>query len=163
MPRPFTLFIYSLKVIPNTSLEEAMKERGIDLEQIDSSYATIPPRAANLLLYLLTLWRPHRWLFARMPRQLHQSPTPHRLYPRLGLVLRAAYLAKKVFNHLRFMDFSLIPGSSGYLAHRVGLVSLWQRRMVRRLPRPEHRRSRAAEPASIRPPTSSELSAQSLR
>jgi len=39
MERPYTLFIYSLKVIPNTQLEKAMKERGIDLDEIDGSGA----------------------------------------------------------------------------------------------------------------------------
>src|SRR5205085_491725 len=54
MPRPFNLLIFSLKVIPNTDLEQAMRDRGIDLEEINSSYLVIPPRAGNLLLYLLT-------------------------------------------------------------------------------------------------------------
>jgi radical SAM superfamily enzyme YgiQ (UPF0313 family) len=136
LPRPYTLFIYSLKVIPNTGLEEAMRERGIDLDQIDSSYATIPPRAANLLLYLLTFWRPPRWLFDLLLRRVRASGTPQRMYPRLGLLLRAAYLGNKVRNHLRFMDFSLIPGRSGYIAWRLGIVGFWQRRIARRLPRP---------------------------
>src|SRR4028119_1155619 len=38
MDRPYTLFIYSLKVIPNTGLATAMEERGIDLDDIDESY-----------------------------------------------------------------------------------------------------------------------------
>nr|MBA3585121.1 radical SAM protein [Gemmatimonadota bacterium] len=68
MPRPYTLLIYSLKIIPNTDLEKAMKERGLDVEAIDSSYLSIPPRAANLLLYVLAVWPPPRWLFERWLR-----------------------------------------------------------------------------------------------
>lgn len=158
LPRPFTLFIYSLKVIPNTELERAMRERGIDLEQIDSSYASIPPRWANLLLYVLTFWRPPRWLFDLMLRRVRASGEPQPLYPRLGLVLRAAYLTRKVVNHLRFMDFSLIPGWSGYVAWRLGLVGFWQRRVRRRLPRPAPpaRRYRPGV-GSSRAPTSGSL------
>ena len=44
MDRPYTLFIYSLKVIPNTGLAAAMEERGLDLDEIDDSYLAIPPR-----------------------------------------------------------------------------------------------------------------------
>ena len=51
--RPYTLFIYSLKVIPNTDLERAMTERGVDMQGIDAGYLIVPPRAANLLLYVL--------------------------------------------------------------------------------------------------------------
>jgi anaerobic magnesium-protoporphyrin IX monomethyl ester cyclase len=151
LPRPYTLFIYSLKVIPNTQLEQAMRERGIDLEQIDSSYASIPPRWANLLLYLLTLWRPPRWLFDLLLRRVRASGDQQRLYPRLGLMLRAAYLGRKVINHLRYMDFSLIPGSSGYVAWRLGLVRLWQRRIRRRLPRPAPPERRARTSPKPRP------------
>ena len=57
MARPYWLFVYSLKVIPNTGLAESMKQRGIDLDAIDASYLVVPPRVANLMLYLLVLWR----------------------------------------------------------------------------------------------------------
>jgi radical SAM superfamily enzyme YgiQ (UPF0313 family) len=136
MPRPYTLFIYSLKVIPNTELEKALRERGIDIEEISANYSVIPSKAANLLLYVLAVWRPPRWLFEQLLRPVKASTTPQREYPRLGLVLRTAYLGKRVVSHLRFMDFSIIPGWSGYAAWRLGLVGLWRRRFNRRPPRP---------------------------
>ena len=45
-------------MIPNTELERLIKERGVELDAIDSSYFVIPPRVGNLLLYVLCLWRP---------------------------------------------------------------------------------------------------------
>ena len=42
MQRPYTLFIYSLKVIPNTELETAMKERGIDMNVAEISSMSTP-------------------------------------------------------------------------------------------------------------------------
>ena len=166
MPRPYTLFIYSLKVIPNTDLEQAMKDRGIDLEEIDANYATIPPKAANLVLYMLALCRPPRWLFERALRRVEGTATPQPEYPALGLVLRVAYQGKRVVDHLRFMDFSIIPGWSGYIAWRIGLVDYWRTRFHRRPPRPERkvpRRSRDIpltvvtddEPAVLSPTASS--------
>jgi len=137
MPRPYTLLIYSLKVIPNTELEKAMKELGVDLDMIDNSYLVIPPRAGNLLLYLLCLVRPPKWMWKLLLRRVRASGEPQKLYPRLGLVLRFLYLSKRVLPHLRRMEFSIMPGWAGWAAWRIGLTGLWRRRFTRRLPRPE--------------------------
>lgn len=137
MPRPFNLLIFSLKVIPNTDLERAMQERGIDLEQINSSYIVIPPRFANLLLYLLNIVKPPRWLWTLLLRRVRASGEPQTLYPRLGIMLRTGHLAKRALGHMRRMDFSITPGWIGYACWRVGLVDLWWRRLTLRLPRPE--------------------------
>jgi anaerobic magnesium-protoporphyrin IX monomethyl ester cyclase len=148
MPRPYTLFIYSLKVIPNTQMEQMMKERGIDLDEISANYAMIPPRMANLVLYVLALCRPPRRLFDLALRRVEASTTPQPEYRRLGMVLRTLYQGKRVIDHLRFMDFSIIPGWSGYIAWRLGLVGLWRRRFTPRPPRPEPkvRRAPASDP-----------------
>lgn len=132
--RPFTLNIFSLKVIPNTQLEEMMKEEGVDVEEISSNYVNIPPRWANLLLYLLTLWRPPRWLFNRLLKPVKASGEPQRMYPVLGRILRALFMLKRGVDHLRHLDFSTIPGYSGYVVWRVGLLRWWWRK---RTPRPE--------------------------
>jgi radical SAM superfamily enzyme YgiQ (UPF0313 family) len=146
LPRPYTLFIYSLKVIPNTELERLIKERGVEVDKIDSSFFVIPPRVGNLLLYVLCLVKPPPWLWKRLLAQVHASTEPQRLYPRLGLVLRTLYLARRALAHFRRMDFSIFPGWTGYVFWRVGLVGLWQRRFNPRAPRPER-------PARRRPAT----------
>ena len=144
MDRPYTLFIYSLKVIPNTGLAAAMEERGIDLDDIDESYLAIPPRWANIMLYLIAIWRPPPWLWNRLMGRVRASSEPQKLYPRLGLVLRTMYLTKRVLAHLRVMDFSITPGKTGYYAWKIGLVGLWQKRFTRRPDRPS-RTKRAPE------------------
>jgi anaerobic magnesium-protoporphyrin IX monomethyl ester cyclase len=136
MPRPFTLLIYSLKVIPNTELERAMKERGVELEKIDSSYLVIPPRAANLLLYLLCIVRPPAWLWRPLLARARASTEEQKLYPRLGIFLRLLYLVRRVIPHAKKLDFSITPGWVGYWAWRLGLVGLWNRRFNPRLPKP---------------------------
>jgi radical SAM superfamily enzyme YgiQ (UPF0313 family) len=137
MPRPYTLFIYSLKVIPNTELEKAMRERGIDLDEIDSSFFVIPPRVGNLLLYVLCLVKPPRWLWKLLLRRVRSSREPQQLYPRLGVVLRTLYLGRRAAAHFARMDFSIFPGWTGYVFWRLGLVGLWWRRLTPRAPRPE--------------------------
>ncbi|HEX2047748.1 MAG TPA: radical SAM protein [Acidimicrobiales bacterium] len=151
--RPYTLYIYSLKIIPNTELERAMTERGVDLEGISSSYMIIPPRAANLLLYVLAVWRPPRWLFDRLLRFVKPSAEPQPMYPRLGTVLRSIYLGKRAIEHLRFADVSVLPGRSGYLLWRLGIVGALQRRFTKRPPRPEAKKYRAADVAARLPVT----------
>lgn len=137
MPRPYTLLIYSLKVIPNTELARRMEEEGIDLEEISASYLWTPPRAANLLLYLIALVRPPRWLWTRLLTHVRASTEPQREFPRLALVLRTLYLTKRALTHLRQLDFSIIPGRTGYLVWRSGLIGLWQTRMWKRPPKPQ--------------------------
>jgi anaerobic magnesium-protoporphyrin IX monomethyl ester cyclase len=136
MPRPYTLLIYSLKVIPNTELARSMEEQGIDLEAIDSSYLWIPPRWANLLLYLVAVWKPPLWLWRLLLRRVRASHEEQPLFPKLGIALRVAFLSKRALLHLRAMDFSIIPGKPGWWAWKLGLVGLYQRRFDRRPEKP---------------------------
>ena len=77
---------------------------------------TKPPTCFSIL----ALWRPPPWLFNRLLRRVRAISTPQRDIPLLGTLLRTLYLAKRVVDHLRFMDFSIIPGWSGYVAGGVG-------------------------------------------
>jgi radical SAM superfamily enzyme YgiQ (UPF0313 family) len=153
MRRPYNLLILALKIIPNTDLETQMRERGIDLEQINSSYLVIPPRVGNLLLYVLCFWKPPRWLWKRLLRHVRAYNEPQRLYPRLGALLRTAHLAKRALGHVRRMDFSITPGWTGYICWRLGLVDLWWRQLTPRLPKPETPekwREKAAQPTTLK-------------
>jgi anaerobic magnesium-protoporphyrin IX monomethyl ester cyclase len=147
MDRPYTLLIYSLKVIPNTGLEAAMKERGLSVQEIDDSYLITPPRWANLMLYVLALCRPPAWLWRPLMSQVRASHEPQRLYPRLGLVLRTLYLTKRALSHLRVMDFSIIPGKTGYLFWKFGIVGFWQKHLWRRPERPKRTAKKPPEVA----------------
>ncbi|MEA2686458.1 MAG: anaerobic magnesium-protoporphyrin monomethyl ester cyclase [Actinomycetota bacterium] len=143
--RPFNPLVYSLKVIPNTELELAMADAGVDLDGIDSSYMTIPPRYANMLLYLLAIWKPPRWLFNRLLRGVKASAEEQRMLPRLTAVVRTTYLFKRGLYHLRFMDFSVLPGRPAYWMSRLGVVRFCQRRFTPHLPRPERRAKKRSE------------------
>lgn len=149
MPRPYSLLIYSLKVIPNTELAKAMEREGIDLEAINRSYLWIPPRWANLMLYVIALWRPPRRLWELLLRRVRASAEPQKLYPRLGIVLRTLYLSKRALQHLRFMDFSITPGKTGYYAWRLGLVSLHRRFFWKRMARPAPKPPRRVVPVQV--------------
>ena len=136
LPRPYVFYIYSLRVIPNTVLEKQMKDAGIDLEQINAYYAVLHPSLANALLYLITFWKPPRWLFDRMLKHVEARQTPQKQYPRLVLALRSLYLLKRAYDHMRFMDFSVITGKVGYVFWRLGIISFWRRFLIPRMPSP---------------------------
>ena len=91
---------------------------------------------SGALLYLLCIWRPPLWLWKRLLGHVRASTEPQKLYPRTGHVLRTAYLTKRAISHLVKMDFSAIPGRSGYIAWRIGLIGLWRKRFTARMPRP---------------------------
>ena len=93
-------------------------------------------RAANLILYVLGVCRPPRWLFDRMLKRAHASTTPQREYPNLAMALRTVYMAKRVLDHTRRMDFSIIPGWTGYVFWRLGIVNFWRKHFLARPPRP---------------------------
>jgi radical SAM superfamily enzyme YgiQ (UPF0313 family) len=148
MPRPYTLFIYSLKVIPNTELERLLKDRGVEVDEIDSGYFVIPPRVGNLLLYVLCLWKPPRWLWKLLLRRVRASTEPQPHYPRLGVALRTLYLGRRAVAHFARMDFSIFPGWTGYVFWRLGFVGVWWRRFIPRLPKPARPEKWAARSAA---------------
>jgi len=58
------------------------------------------------------------------------------MYPRLGRLLRGMYLSRRALSHLVKLDFSAIPGRTGYYFWRLGLIGMWRKHLTRRLPRP---------------------------
>src|SRR5262249_50083379 len=99
LKRPFTLNIFSLKIIPNTEMDRLMKERGIARDHISASYRTTPPKWATLLLYVVTLSHPPRWLFDLLLEHAKATTEPQSEYPVLAGLLRFAYFAKRAQDH----------------------------------------------------------------
>jgi radical SAM superfamily enzyme YgiQ (UPF0313 family) len=148
LARPFTLNVFSLKVIPNTEMDRMMKEQGIDLDAISANYRNIPPKWANMLLYLVTIWQPPRWLFDKLLERVQATATPQPEYPVLNDLLRIAYFAKRAQDHLRHMDFSTIQGPAGYVAWKSGLIKTW-RKLAPKYPKPAPPPEPAQTPAVV--------------
>ncbi len=147
MKRPYTLNLFSLKVIPNTTMETLLAEQGIDVDAISSSYRNIPPKWANLLLYLVTVKKPPRWLFDILLERVEATSTPQPEYPKLGLLLRSVYFAERARHHLAHMDFTTIQGAAGYVAWRAGLIKLWQQHLAPKYPKPAPKPTNGASTA----------------
>jgi radical SAM superfamily enzyme YgiQ (UPF0313 family) len=139
LARPFTCNVFSLRVIPNTVLEQQMKESGIDLDLINENYTVLRPTLANVLLYLLLIARPPRWLFERLLKGVRAYGEEQSSHPILIRLVRIPWLIKQAFRHLRFGEFSVITGYTGYVLWRIGALKLWLKLAVRKLDLPADR------------------------
>lgn len=127
LPRPYFLFIFSLKIIPNTELERLFKEKGIALDTIDKYYYVLAPTFANMLIYMLTFFKPPRRMFDWLLKRAQPIGTRQPTYKALIFIIRFAYLANKALTHLKFMDFSVIMGRSGYIFWKLKIIWFWNR------------------------------------
>lgn len=127
MPRPYTLNIFSLRVIPNTRLAAALAARNVVVADINSTYAWHKPTFANVLIYLIVLFKLPRRLYLKLRTKALPSQLEQQMYPGLLLVCRLLYLSKRAFEHLRFMDFTVLTGPLGYILWKLGLIGFWQR------------------------------------
>lgn len=125
LARPYSLNIFSLKVIPNTVLEEQMTEAGLDIETISQNFHVLRPSWSNILLYLLILWRPPRWLFERLLRRVRACGEPQASHGVLLMLVRILWMFKQGVRHMRRADFSMMTGGLGYTAWKLGGLSLW--------------------------------------
>ncbi|HEX8619652.1 MAG TPA: radical SAM protein [Thermoanaerobaculia bacterium] len=127
LARPFTLNIFSLRVIPNTVLEKQMKENGIDLERINANYTSLRPTFANVILYILLVYRIPRSWFDKLLPHVRAFSEPQSSYPILLQLVRMPWLIKQGLRHLRFGEFSVITGYSGYVLWKVGILGAWKK------------------------------------
>ena len=142
MPRPFTLNVYALRVIPNTIMAKQIEDRGLKVPPIDKNYYVDYRRTlGNILVFALTIWKIPRWLYKILRKRVYPVQDKQPSYPILFWIVRMIYLAKRAFNHLRFMDFSLLPGKVGHILWKLGVISFWQRFIVKQyhLPKQEYK------------------------
>jgi anaerobic magnesium-protoporphyrin IX monomethyl ester cyclase len=127
MPRPYTLNIFALRVIPNTRLADAMAERGLDLDSIRKPYTRPRPTLSNVAVVAIAAFPlPKRIFdFFRARAMPYQMPQPH--YPGLMLIMRFCYLITRMSHHLRVMDLTVMSNRSAVIAWRTGLLTLWQK------------------------------------
>ena len=132
MPRPFTLNIYALRLIPNTQMAKDVEARGIKLPPIDADYQVGHHRTmGNVLVFALTVFKLPEWLYKRLRKKIYPVHTKQELYPILFTLARVAYFINRGVAHLRFMDFSVIPGKVGYFLWKFGVIRLWKKFLLR--------------------------------
>lgn len=130
IPKPYTLNIFALRIIPNTLMEAAFKERGVLVQDIRTTYRHHIPTISNILIYLIATFKLPRWLYLRIRNKAIPSHLPQKHYPVFTLLVRLLFAIRRGFSHLRFMDFStLVPGMIAYYLWRIGVVSFWHKHL----------------------------------
>jgi radical SAM superfamily enzyme YgiQ (UPF0313 family) len=125
MARPFTLNLFSLRIIPNTVLEQQMHENGIDLEMINGNYMALRPTWANALTYLLLWYKPPRWLFDKLLTRVRAFNEEQPAYRFTLLMMRLPWLMQQGLRHLKWGEFSVITGKWGYVLWKSGILPIW--------------------------------------
>jgi radical SAM superfamily enzyme YgiQ (UPF0313 family) len=148
MARPFTLNIFSLRVIPNTTLEKQMLEHGFDVEQINENYTSLRATWANVLLYVLMVWKPPRKLFDRWLLKVRAYNEPQPSHPVLIHLVRIPWLIQQGLRHLKFGEFSVITGYPGYILWRTGILSLLKKLFAKKMKVDEEKWTRTADAAA---------------
>jgi anaerobic magnesium-protoporphyrin IX monomethyl ester cyclase len=143
LARPFTLNIFSLRVIPNTSLEQQMIAEGFDVEQINENYTALRPTWANVLLYILMVWSPSRKTFDKWLKKVRAYGEEQPSYGLLLLLVRLPWLFLQASRHLRFGEFSVITGWPGFILWRIGALSVLKKLFGKKLELPEEKWPRA--------------------
>ena len=132
MPRPFTLNVYALRIIPNTLMAKDIEKMGLKVPPIDKNYTSGYHRTlGNLLVFFLTFWKIPRWLYKILRNKIFPVHQKQSTYPILFWITRMLYLIKRAYNHLRFMDFSILPGKPGYILWKIGVIRFWQKFMLK--------------------------------
>jgi len=133
MPRPFTLNIFSLRIIPNTELAKDLEEQGVTVPPIDKNYHTgFQPTLGTILVFLLVVWRMPKWLYKFLRQKVFPVKEKQEKFPIFLSLMRAIYLIRRGVNHIRFMDFSVMPGKTGYYLWKFGVISFWQRFILKK-------------------------------
>ena len=132
MPRPFNLNIFSLRTIPNTELVKQMEDRSLNIADVsERNFFAITPTLSNILMFLLPVFRPPAWMYRYLRNRVKTIDDGAGLYPMTLFLVRALYFVRRGFNQIWFLDFSVLPGKTGYLLSRIGLLRFWRKHIVK--------------------------------
>ena len=123
MPRPFTLNIFSLRSIPNTELELQLKElKSTNFSIGDDNYLKVAPTFANILLYVVSIVHLPETVFKFFLRSCKPSHESWKFGRWILIPFQLVFLFKRIFGHVRFKDFSVTFGRTGYFLWKIGLL-----------------------------------------
>ncbi len=147
MPRPFTLNVFSLRIIPNTGMAAAFKKRGVDIDDIRKPYTKPRPTISNMMVFAMIALPLPDGVFRFFKKRALPTHMEQRHYPVLMLLMRLLYLVKRASDHLFYFDLTVASGRSAVLAWKLGILKAWQKIM---LPRFAARRAQVQRPPPAR-------------
>ena len=138
LPRPFTLNIFALRVIPNTLMAEDLKHLGYEVPPIDQNYQTgYKPTIGTILVFMICFIKVPNFIYLHLREKVIPAHLEQKKYPNVLFIVRALYLIDRALGHLKYMDFSVIPGKIGYILWRTRFIYLWNKYMVKKFQRNE--------------------------
>jgi len=126
IPRPFILQIYGLRIIPNTTLANDLKKMNISLKDISKGYLIVEPTLANVMVYMLTVFKPPRWLFDYFLKRAEPYTVKQKKHYILLFFFRTLWLLKRGIIGLIHMDFTELPGRLGWVCWKLGIIKFWR-------------------------------------
>ena len=132
LPRPFILLIYGLSVIPNTKLADDLKKLNISLKDISKGYLKVEPTLANSMVYMLTVFKPPKWLFKLLLKRVQPYTAKQTKHYFLLFFFRTLWLIKRGIIGLMHMDFTELPGRIGWLCWKLGIIKFWRSTVQRK-------------------------------
>jgi len=126
LPRPFVLLVYGLSVIPNTTLAKDLEKLNISLKDISKGYLTVAPTLANTTVYMLTVFKPPKWLFKILLKYAQPYTVKQTQHPILLFFFRTMWLFKRGIIGVMHMDFTELPGRVGWLCWKLGIIKFWR-------------------------------------
>ena len=140
MPRPFTANVYSLRIIPNTTLAKQFEAKGVSVPSITKYYGSGYNRTlANCLIFTLTFWKIPKWLYKILRKKIYPIQMEQPRYTILFILARYGYHIKRLYDHMRFLDFSFLTGKIGYYLWKFNIISAWQKLFTKRYHLPEQK------------------------
>lgn len=134
MPRPYSLNIFSLRLMPNTELANRLKEMNIDHPTItEKNYGEVKPSLANILIFTLDIVKLPKNIFEYLLKYAKPYKEPQREFPLLLFMVRALYLFKRGLYHLKYLEFSYFPGvigKCGYILWKYGILAYHHKRLL---------------------------------
>ncbi len=123
LPHPFTLNVMSLRILPNSMMERQFEELGVKIDKyLDFAYHA--PTVANIMVYILAIFRPPKWLFEYLLKHSKPFTEKQPQFSTILLTVRTLYLAVRGFHHIRSIDFSLFTGGIGWFFWKSRIVKL---------------------------------------
>ena len=107
--------------------------RGIDIPSITKFYHLGYDRTlANTLIFTVAFWKMPRWLYKILRKKIYPMQMDQTRYPILFKIAHWGWMIRRLYDHLRFMDFSVLPGKLGYYLWKFGIINFWRRFIVKR-------------------------------
>jgi len=129
LPRPYILNLHSLRIVPGSTLEKNISSytQAAVLETKDKNLLHVRATLFNIMHYLISVFRPPRWLFGFM---LKYGCRDRKEYPLLIFAARFLFLARRALGNIKRFDYSFVSNNLVYLPYalkKAGILALYNR------------------------------------